>query len=174
MMQPDEQLRAATVLLVEDNPADQDLARRALDRGVIHCDLRVVSNGEEAMDYLRQREKFSTPASCPRPDLILLDLNMPRLDGRQVLERMRADSNLDTIPVVVLTTLRQEEDVVRSYKLGCNSFIQKPIEVQDFVAALEQLGTYWLKLVVPPPTLPTSHERANTQDSAHRRQPRGC
>ena len=87
---------------------------------------------------------------------------------------MRADSNLDTIPVVVLTTSRQEEDVVRSYKLDCNSFIQKPIEVQDFVAALEQLGTYWLKLVVPPPTLPTSHERANTQDSAHRRQPRGC
>ena len=148
MMPLGEQVRAATVLLAEDNPADQNLTRRALARGVIQCDLRVVSNGEEAMDYLLQREKFKDPAACPRPDLILLDLNMPRLDGRQVLERMRADSSLDTIPVVVLTTSRQEEDVVRSYKLGCNSFIQKPIQVQDFVAALEQLGAYWLKLVV--------------------------
>ena len=151
MMQLGEQVRGATVLLVEDNPAEQNLTRRALARGVIQCDLRVVSNGEEAMDYLLQREKFSDPASCPRPDLILLDLNMPRLDGRQVLERMKADSNLDTIPVIVLTTSRQEEDVVRSYRLGCNSFVQKPIEVQDFVAALEQLGAYWLKLVVLPP-----------------------
>ena len=151
MMQLGEQVRAATVLLAEDNPADQNLTRRALARGVIHCDLRVVSNGEEAMDYLLQREQFADPAACPRPDLILLDLNMPRLDGRQVLERMRADPNLDTIPVVVLTTSRHEEDVVRSYKLGCNSFIQKPIGVQAFVAALEQLGAYWLKLVVLPP-----------------------
>ena len=151
MMQLGEQVRAATVLLVEDNPADQNLTRRALARGVIHCDLRVVSNGEEAMDYLLQRAQFTDPASCPRPDLILLDLNMPRLDGKQVLERMKADSNLDTMPVVVLTTSRQDEDVVRSYKLGCNSFIQKPIQIQDFVAALEQLGAYWLKLVVLPP-----------------------
>ncbi len=150
MMQLGEQVHAATVLLAEDNPADQNLTRRALDRGVIRCDLRVVSNGEEAMDYLLQREQFADRAACPRPDLILLDLNMPRLDGRQVLERMRADPNLDTIPVVVLTTSRQEEDVVRSYKLGCNSFIQKPIQIQDFVAALEQLGAYWLKLVVLP------------------------
>ena len=73
---------------------------------MIHCDLRVVSNGEEAMDYLLQREQFADPAACPRPDLILLDLNMPRLDGKQVLERMKADSTLDTIPVVVLTTSR--------------------------------------------------------------------
>ena len=150
MMQLGEQVRSATVLLAEDNPADQNLTRRALARGVIQCDLRVVSNGEEAMDYLLQREKFTDPVACPRPDLILLDLNMPRLDGRQVLERMKADSNLDTIPVIVLTTSRQEEDVVRSYRLGCNSFIQKPIQVQEFVAALEQLGAYWLKLVVLP------------------------
>ena len=136
MMQLGEQVRGATVLLVEDNPAEQNLTRRALARGVIQCDLRVVSDGEEAMDYLLQREKFTDRAACPEPDLVLLDLNMPRLDGKQVLERMKADSNLDTIPVVVLTTSRQEEDVVRSYKLGCNSFIQKPIEVQDFVAAL--------------------------------------
>ena len=149
-MQLGGQVRAATVLLAEDNPADQNLTRRALDRGVIHCDLRVVSNGEEAMDYLLQRKKFTDPAACPRPDLLLLDLNMPRLNGRQVLEQMKADPNLDIIPVVVLTTSRQEEDVVRSYKLGCNSFIQKPIEVRDFVAALEHLGTYWLKLVVLP------------------------
>ena len=151
MMQLGEQVRAATVLLVEDNPADQNLTRRALARGVIQCDLRVVSNGEEAMDYLLQREQFAGPAVGPRPDLVLLDLNMPRLDGKQVLERMKADSNLDTIPVVVLTTSRHEEDVVRSYKLGCNSFIQKPIGIQAFVAALEQLGAYWLKLVVLPP-----------------------
>ena len=138
-------------MLAEDNPAEQNLTRRALARGVIQCDLRVVSNGEEAMDYLLQREKFADPASCPRPDLILLDLNMPRLDGRQVLERMRADPDLDTIPVVVLTTSRQEEDVVRSYRLGCNSFVQKPIGVQDFVVSHGAIGRLLAEARCAPP-----------------------
>ena len=145
-----ENVRLATVLLVEDNPAEQNLARRALEKGVMQCDLRVVSDGEEAMDYLLRRGPYVDPGQSPRPHLILLDLNMPKLDGRQVLERIKSDPVLQTIPVVVLTTSRQDEDIARSYELGCNSFISKPVEIHDFLDALRQLGCYWLRLVVLP------------------------
>ena len=145
-----ENVRLATVLLVEDNPAEQNLARRALAKGVMQCDLRVVSDGEEAMDYLLHRGPYVDPGQSPRPHLILLDLNMPKLDGRQVLERIKSDPVLQTIPVVVLTTSRQDEDIARSYELGCNSFISKPVEIHDFLDALRQLGCYWLRLVVLP------------------------
>ncbi len=148
---PGKMYRAATVLLAEDNPADQNLTRRALGRGVIECDLRVVSDGAETMDYLLHRGRFTDHESSPRPDLTLLDLNMPKLSGMKVLEGIRADAMLDTIPVVILTTSQHEQDVVRGYKLGCRSFVKKPVEVADFVAALKQLGSYWLKLVVLPP-----------------------
>ncbi len=145
-----ENMRMATILLAEDNPAEQNLARRALEKGVIQCDLRVVSDGEEAMDYLLRRGPYSDPEQSPRPHLILLDLNMPKLDGRQVLERVKSDPALRKIPVVVLTTSRHDEDVARSYELGCNSFIGKPVDVHEFLDALRQLGGYWLRLVVLP------------------------
>ena len=148
-----DQARLATILLAEDNPAEQNLTRRALSKGVMQCDLRIVSDGEEAMAYLLRQGKYEDPEVSPRPDLILLDLNMPRLDGRQVLERTKSDPGINTIPVVVLTTSTHEQDVVRSYELGCNSFINKPVDVHAFLDALKQLGSYWLKLVVLP-----SHE----------------
>lgn len=144
-------MRSAVVLLAEDNPAEQQLARRALERGVIPIDLRVVSDGEEALDYLHQTGEYTDPQTSPRPALILLDLNMPKLDGRQVLEDIKADPQLRNIPVVVLTTSQHEQDVFRSYQLGCNSFITKPVEVHDFVEAVRELGSYWLRLVVLPP-----------------------
>ena len=143
--------RKAVVLFAENNPAEQELARRALADGVIECDFRVVSDGQEAWDYLRGRNRYAGPKQAPRPDLILLDLNMPRIDGREVLRELKADSALATIPVIVLTNSRQDEDVSRSYELGCNSFINKPVEIEDFMDAVRTLSLYWFQLVMLPP-----------------------
>ncbi len=140
-----------TILLVEDDPGDQELTRRALQDDIIRVDLRVVSDGKEALDYLLRKGEFEDPRDSPRADMILLDLNMPRVDGKQVLERMRDDPDLGQIPVIVLTTSKEEEDVMRSYDLGCKSFIQKPVEVEKFISAIRELRHYWLDLV----TLPT-------------------
>ncbi|MCG3131567.1 MAG: Response regulator rcp1 [Phycisphaerae bacterium] len=120
---------------------------------MIRTDLRVVSDGEEALDYLQRRGRFTDPVSAPAPDLVLLDLNLPRLDGRGVLERMRADEALRTVPVVVLTTSRQEEDILRSYRVGCNSYLSKPVRIEEFIDVVRQLKTYWLELVALPPAV---------------------
>ncbi|MBP1697695.1 MAG: two component system response regulator, partial [Deltaproteobacteria bacterium] len=125
--------KSATILLVEDDRGDQELTRRALDEGKIRNDLRIVEDGEEALAYLFRRGKYKDPATSPRPDLLLLDLNLPRVDGREVLEQIRADSKLRRMAVVVLTTSRQEEDILRSYELGCNSFITKPVDINQFI-----------------------------------------
>ncbi len=146
-------LRTAIVLLAEDNPAEQRLAQRALARGKISCDLRIVSDGEEAMDYLLRRKRYADPKISPRPDLMLLDLNMPKLDGRQVLQQMKSDPLLAIIPVVVLTTSQQEQDVLHSYQLGCNSFIAKPVDVHVFIDTMISLGLYWFHLVIMPPRI---------------------
>lgn len=143
--------RCASVLLVEDDPGDQALTRRALEKGKIKVDLRIVCDGEEALHYLRRQGDYADPASSPRPDLVLLDLNLPKVDGRQVLEQMRDDDSLRRIPVVALTTSKQEEDIVKTYELGVNSYITKPVEMQSFVETLQQLGNYWLQVVVLPP-----------------------
>jgi CheY-like chemotaxis protein len=143
--------RRATILLVEDDPGDQELTRRALQQEVIRTDLRIVSDGKEALDYLRREGAFVDPVDAPRPDLILLDLNMPRIDGRQVLERVREDPRISRIPVVALTTSDEEEDVVRSYALGCKSYIKKPVEVENFISAIRELQHYWFELVTLPP-----------------------
>ncbi|MCA9259631.1 MAG: response regulator [Planctomycetales bacterium] len=144
-------VREAVILMAEDNPAEQRFAQRAIGVGLIRCNLQIVSDGEEALDYLYRREKFKDGDVAPRPDLILLDLNMPKLDGRQVLERIKGDESLKKIPVVILTTSKEEVDVVRSYELGCNSFLNKPVDVQEFVEVLQSLEDYWFKLVVLPP-----------------------
>jgi len=140
----------ATVLLVEDNPADQDLTRRALNAGGIQCNLRVAADGEEALNYVFRREEYSQAGAAPRPQLVMLDLNMPRVDGWDVLRRMKAAPDLDTIPVIVLTTSGHEQDVMSSYKLGCSSYVQKPMDVSVFMCALQQLLDYWLNLVILP------------------------
>lgn len=145
--------RPAVILLAEDDRGDQELTRRALEEGKIRNDLRVVEDGEEALAYLYRRGKYKDPATSPRPDLLLLDLNLPRIDGRQVLEKVRSDSKLRRMAVVVLTTSRQEEDILRSYELGCNSFITKPVGMEQFIRVIHALEEYWFQIVVLPPKM---------------------
>lgn len=146
-----ERIRRATILLVDDDPGDCELTRRVLADEVVRSDLRVVGDGAQAFDYLRQLGAFDDPSSAPRPDLILLDLNMPVMDGRELLQRIRLEPSLCDIPIVILTTSNQESDILRSYELGCNSFITKPVSLDGFAKAIRDLGRYWFELVTLPP-----------------------
>lgn len=144
------------ILLVEDDPGDQELARRALRVWEHESDLRIADNGEEALDYLLRRGPFTSPESSPRPDLVLLDLNMPKVDGPRVLAEMRGRPGLASIPVVVLTTSGARSDILRNYELGANSYIVKPSDVNEFAAALKSIESYWLGGVVAlPPDVET-------------------
>jgi CheY-like chemotaxis protein len=143
--------KPAVILLAEDDPGDQELTRRALEQSRIRNELYIVEDGEEALDYLCRRGKYGDPASSPKPDLMLLDLNMPKMDGKQLLEHMRADPNLRRIPVVALTTSKQENDIIRTYDLGANSYIVKPVNMDQFVNAIKVLKDYWFQIVVLPP-----------------------
>ncbi len=145
--------KPAVILLAEDDRGDQELTRRALEAGRVRNELRIVEDGEEALAYLFRRGKYKDPASSPRPDLLLLDLNLPRVDGREVLERVRADSRLRRLAVVVLTTSRREEDILRSYELGCNSFITKPGAMDQFIRTIQDLEEYWFQTVILPPRM---------------------
>jgi len=127
------------------------LTRRALEQSRIRNDLYIVEDGEEALDYLFRRGKYEDPASSPKPDLMLLDLNMPKMDGKQLLKQMRADPTLRRIPVVALTTSKQESDIIRTYDLGANSYIVKPVDMDQFINAIKVLKDYWLQIVVLPP-----------------------
>jgi len=142
--------RTAIILLVEDDPEDQKLTRRAFEISKLRNQLFVVDDGEQALDFLYHRGEFADPNSPPRPDLILLDLNMPKLDGRAVLKRIKEDPDLRRIPVVILTTSSQEEDILRSYDLGVNSYITKPVQMEGFIRAIRDLERYWFNLVVLP------------------------
>jgi two-component system, chemotaxis family, response regulator Rcp1 len=143
-------MRPAVVLLVDDDAGDRELTRRALHQDVYCTDLRMACDGEQAMDYLLHRGEYGGIDSSPLPDLILLDLNMPKLSGREVLRQLKSDPRLKTIPTVILTTSQQEEDILRSYELGCNSYIMKPVQLSAFTSYLQQLGTYWFQLVTKP------------------------
>ena len=133
------------ILLAEDEPADAHLVKVALAENHILADLHVVGDGREALEYLqRQGPRF---AAVPRPDLILLDLNMPRMDGREFLNAIKQVPDLRQIPVVVLTTSDVERDVIASYHLGAASYITKPVDVLQFMAAIRDLGDYWFDLV---------------------------
>ncbi len=145
--------KAAIILLVEDNRAEQELMRRVLAEGKIRNDLRMVEDGEEALAYLFRRGKYKDPATSPRPDLLLLDLNLPRVDGREVLKQVRADPNLRLMVVVVLTISQKEEDIFRSYDLGCNSFITKPVDMKQFTRVIQALEEYWFQVVILPPKM---------------------
>jgi two-component system, chemotaxis family, response regulator Rcp1 len=151
MMKTTSRGKPAIILLVEDDRGDQELTRRALGEGKIRNELRIVEDGEEALAYLFRHGKYKDPATSPRPDLLLLDLNLPRVDGREVLERVREDSKLRRMAVVVLTTSRQEEDILRSYEVGCNSFITKPVDMDQFIRVVQTLEEYWFQIVVLPP-----------------------
>ena len=144
------------MLLVEDDPGDQELARRGLEVWKHKCDLRVASDGEEALDYLLRRGQFEDPDSSPRPDIVLLDLNMPKVDGTRVLAEMRGRPGLSSIPVVVLTTSAARADILRIYELGANSYIVKPTDMDEFAEALQAVERYWLGVVALPPEQETA------------------
>lgn len=143
--------RAITILLAEDDPDDRLLTQTAMQENRLANDLRCVKDGQELMDYLRREGPYADPATSPRPGLILLDLNMPRKDGREVLAELKADPDLRRIPVVVLTTSRSEADILRSYDLGVSSFITKPVSFNNLVTAMKVFGQYWLQIVELPP-----------------------
>jgi CheY-like chemotaxis protein len=145
-----DELKPIIILMADDDPDDCMLTREALEENRLANDLRVVHDGEELMDYLHQRGAFSDPAQAPRPGLLLLDLNMPRKDGREALREIKADPVLRSIPVVILTTSRAEEDIYRSYNLGANSFISKPVTFEGLVEVMRTLGRYWFELVELP------------------------
>jgi len=140
-------MRPIDILLVEDNPGDVDLAREALGMGKLHNTLHVVQDGVAAMEFLRKTGKYS---NSPRPDLIILDLNLPKKDGRQVLAEIKDDDELKRIPVVILTTSRAEEDILKTYNLHANCYITKPIDMKQFLHVVQSIEEFWLSIVVLP------------------------
>lgn len=139
------------ILLVEDNPDDEELTLMSLRKQHVLNEVLVAHDGVEALDYLFRTGVHAERAPGAVPELVLLDLKLPRLNGLDVLKRMRADSRTQLIPVVVLTSSSEEEDVIASYRLGANSYVRKPVEFAQFVEAVRQLGLYWLLLNEPPP-----------------------
>lgn len=139
------------ILLVEDNPDDQALAIRALKRNKILNEIIVVRDGVEALDFLFCTGSYADRDKSIQPAVILLDLKLPRIDGIEVLRRVRADDRTKLLPVVVLTTSNEDQDVLNSYSFGCNSYVRKPVDFVQFAEAIRQLGMYWLLLNEPPP-----------------------
>jgi CheY-like chemotaxis protein len=140
--------RPAEILLVEDNVGDAELTREALADAKINNNLHVVQDGIEALEYLRRQGRH---ADAPRPDLILLDLNLPKKDGREVLAEIKADESLRVIPVVVLTTSKADEDIMKSYQQHVNSYITKPVDFAGFVKVVKSIECFWFSVVVLPP-----------------------
>ncbi|AMV26857.1 Response regulator rcp1 [Gemmata sp. SH-PL17] len=140
-----------TILMADDDPDDRQLTREAFEENHLANDLRFVEDGEELLDYLNQRGKFAGEGAAPLPGLILLDLNMPRKDGREALQEIKANPRLRNIRVVVMTTSKAEEDVLRSYDLSAASYITKPVTFERLVDVVRTLGKYWLEIVELPP-----------------------
>jgi len=139
------------ILLVEDNPDDEALTIRALKKNNIGNSLAVVRDGAEALEFLFCTGTYANRDSRDKPELILLDLKLPKVDGLEVLRRVRADQRTQLLPVVILTSSREEQDLITSYKLGANSYVRKPVDFVEFVDAVRQLGLYWLVLNEAPP-----------------------
>jgi CheY-like chemotaxis protein len=139
--------RKITLLCAEDDADYRLLTQRALKASRLANDVRFVEDGEELMDYLHRRNKYARPGSAPRPGLILLDLNLPRKDGREALQEIKEDPELCRIPVVILTTSNAEEDVLRTYSLGASSYIRKPVNMTSLVDIMSTLGHYWFEIV---------------------------
>jgi CheY-like chemotaxis protein len=142
--------RPITILIADDDADDRMMASEALEESRLANDLRFVEDGEELLDYLYHRGRFAGADDSPRPGLILLDLNMPRKDGREALREIKSDPGLRSIPVVVLTTSKAEEDIYRTYDLGVNSFITKPVLFESLVEVMKTLGKYWFEIVELP------------------------
>jgi CheY-like chemotaxis protein len=144
-------IKPITILMADDDPDDRQLTREAFQENHIANDLRFVEDGEELMDYLHQRGRYAGEGAAPLPGLILLDLNMPRKDGREALQEIKTDPRLRNIRVVVMTTSKAEEDVLKSYNLSAASYITKPVTFERLVDVIRTLGKYWLEIVELPP-----------------------
>jgi CheY-like chemotaxis protein len=139
--------RPITILLADDDAEDRQLVREALVESRLHNRLFTVNDGEELLDYLRHRGEYHSAEEAPRPGLILLDLAMPRLDGREALEEIKNDPDLRKIPVVIMTTSRADEDICKSYDLGASSYITKPVTIDKLVKVMRAIGRYWFEIV---------------------------
>ena len=144
-------MKTKIILLVEDNPSDIGLTQRALAKSRVANELVVAEDGQEALDYLFAGGKYAGRDVNDVPALVLLDLKLPRVDGLEVLRQIRADQRTHRLPVVIMTTSKEEQDVAQSYDLGANSYIRKPVDFKQFVESVEHLGLYWLVLNEPPP-----------------------
>ena len=139
-----------TILIAEDDEEDRMFVQDAWAENRLNNDLRFVTDGEELMDYLLRRGQYEDPSDSPRPGLILLDLNMPRKDGREALEEIKAHPSLRSIPIVVLTSSKAEEDILRSYDLGVSSYLVKPVTFDKLIDLIQGMGRYWLEIVELP------------------------
>jgi CheY-like chemotaxis protein len=137
---------ALTILLVEDNEADVKITARAFGQAKLGTTLFTVSDGQECLDFIRHEGRFQSPAQFPRPDLILLDINMPKVDGFGVVKTLKSDERFKSIPIVMLSASKNEADVQQSYSLGANSFIQKPVDYEKFTQVIEGFNYYWQEL----------------------------
>ncbi len=144
-------MNTKTILLIEDNPSDVDLTKRAFDKGCIVNQLVVASDGQEALDYLFGTGAYAGRDSSDFPTLTLLDLKLPKVSGLEVLRRIRSESSTRRMPVVILTSSREDQDMAAGYDLGVNSYIRKPVDFEHFVQSVAQLGLYWLVLNEEPP-----------------------
>ena len=143
--------RIVNILLVEDNPDDILITEKALKQAKMINKLWIVRDGQEAIDFLYHKGSYQKIDTSPKPGLILLDINLPKLNGLELLKKIKGDAELKRIPTVILTVSRRDEDVVKGYNYGCNSFIQKPVEFEKFVEAVKQIGLYWGLLNIPSP-----------------------
>jgi CheY-like chemotaxis protein len=147
---PKPRVKPVTILMADDDPDDRQMTKEAFDESYLANDLRFVHDGEELMDYLHRRGKYADPAASPRPGLILLDLNMPKKDGREALQEIKGDPKLRAIRVVVLTTSKAEEDILRTYNLSAASYITKPVTFEGLLDVVRTMGKYWLEIVELP------------------------
>ena len=143
--------RPVVILIADDDEDDRLMTKEALEENRLANEIRFVTDGEELMDYLHCRGQYTEAGSAPRPGVILLDLNMPKKDGREALSEIKADTELRQIPVIVFTTSKAEEDIFRSYDLGVNSFITKPVSFTSFAEVMKTLARYWFEIVELPP-----------------------
>src|SRR6218665_1908573 len=150
MIQIQKDKRSIVILMADDDPDDRSMTKEALEENFLLNELRFAEDGAELMDYLKRRGKYSNPESSPRPGVILLDLNMPKKDGRECLKEIKSDDDLKSIPVIVLTTSKAEEDILRTYDLGVNSFVTKPVTFVELVEVMKNLGNYWFDIVQLP------------------------
>jgi CheY-like chemotaxis protein len=142
--------RSITILIADDDPDDRLMTKEALEENCLANELKFVEDGVELLDYLKRQGKYSDVNTSPRPGIILLDLNMPKIDGREALKVIKSDPDLKSIPIIVLTTSKADEDILKTYDLGVNCFISKPVSFSEFVDVTRTIGNYWFEIVQLP------------------------